>query len=127
MLQNLTYGLILTIIYSFTSARMATDIYYFPTGSNAAVKLEELLLKPQLLKDVSQLSPKYQTSTLEAKHSLDIQFAPKHAAFSYWGMYTRLAFHFSQQFFSDLLFHISPAKVVIHCAIEPSVMTSFAL
>ena len=93
MLQNLTYGLILTIMCSFTSARMATDIYYFPTGSNAAVKLEELLLKPQLLKDVSQLSPKYQTSTLEAKHSLDIQFVPKHTAFSYWGMYTRFAFH----------------------------------
>lgn len=75
---------------------MATGIYYFPTGSNAAVKLEELLLKPQLLKDLSQLSPKYQTSTLEAKHSLDIQFVPKHTAFSYWGMYTRFAFYFSQ-------------------------------
>ena len=75
---------------------MATGIYYFPTGSNAAVKLEELLLKPQLLKDISQLSPNYQTSTLEAKHSLDIQFVPKHTAFSYWGMYIRFAFYFSQ-------------------------------
>ena len=53
------------------------------TGSTAAVKLEELVTKPQLLKDVSQLSPKYQTSALEAKHSLDIHFVPKHTAFSY--------------------------------------------
>ena len=59
------------------------------SGSIAAVKLEDLLLKPQLLKDIAQLSPKYQTSTLEAKHSLDIQFVPKHTAYSYWGMYTR--------------------------------------
>lgn len=65
------------------------DLRFFSPGSTAAVKLEELLLKPQLLKDVCQLSPKYQTSTLEAKHSLDIQFVPKHTAFSYWGMYTR--------------------------------------
>lgn len=56
------------------------------TGSTAAVKLEELLLKPHLLKDIAKLSPKYQTSTLEAKHTLDIQFVPKHTAFSYWGM-----------------------------------------
>jgi len=58
-------------------------------GSTAAIKLEELLEKPQLLSDISKLSPQYQTSTLEAKHSLDIQFVPKSTAFSYWGMYTR--------------------------------------
>lgn len=68
------------------------------TGSNAAVKLEELLLKPQLLKDIAKLSPKYQTSTLEAKHSLDIQFVPKHTAFSYWGMFTRFTYFNSYPF-----------------------------
>ena len=62
---------------------------FLSSGSTAAVKLEELLQKPQLLKDIAQLSPRYQTSTLEAKHSLDIQFVPKHTAYSYWGMYTR--------------------------------------
>ena len=62
------------------------------TGPTAAVKLEELVLKPQLLKDIAKLSPRCQTSALEAKHSLDIHFVPKHTAFSYWGvyMYTRL-------------------------------------
>ena len=55
---------------------IAPGIHYSPTGSSAAVKLEELLLKPQLLKDISKRSPKYQTSTLKAKHSLDIQFVP---------------------------------------------------
>ena len=64
-------------------------------GSPAAVQLEELLLSEQVLKDVSTLSPKYQTSALEAKHSLDIQFVPKSRAFSYWGMFTRCAFHAS--------------------------------
>ena len=58
-------------------------------GSTAEIKLEELLLNPTLLKDNSKMSPKYQTSTLEAKHSLDIHFVPKHIAFSYWGMYAR--------------------------------------
>lgn len=64
-------------------------------GSPAAVQLEELLLSEQVLRDVSTLSPKYQTSALEAKHSLDIQFVPKSRAFSYWGMFTRCAFHAS--------------------------------
>ena len=73
------------------------------------MKLEELLLKPQLLKDVCQLSPKYQTSTLEAKHSLDIQFVPKHTAFSYWGIYTRyVEFHYTFPFL------ISSPKFYIH-------------
>ncbi|XP_068692699.1 uncharacterized protein [Montipora foliosa] len=77
----------------------AKDRLWLEPGSTAAVKLEEMLLKPQLLKDIAQLSPKYQTSTLEAKHSLDIQFVPKHTAYSYWGMYTRLclsALHYNE-------------------------------
>ncbi|CAH3143473.1 unnamed protein product, partial [Porites lobata] len=63
----------------------ARDRLWLQPGSTAAVKLEELVTKPQLLKDISQLSPKYQTSALEAKHSLDLHFVPKHTAFSYWG------------------------------------------
>ena len=63
---------------------------WLESGSKAAIKLEEVLHKKTLLNGISQLSPVYQTSSLEAKHSLDIQFVPKHTAFSYWGMYTRL-------------------------------------
>ncbi|CAH3147788.1 unnamed protein product [Porites lobata] len=77
----------------------ARDRLWLQPGSTAAVKLEELVTKPQLLKDISQLSPKYQTSALEAKHSLDLHFVPKHTAFSYWGMYTRLclsALHYNE-------------------------------
>lgn len=77
----------------------ARDRLWLQPGSTAAVKLEELVTKPQLLKDISQLSPKYQTSALEAKHSLDLHFVPKHTAFSYWGMCTRLclsALHYNE-------------------------------
>ena len=55
---------------------------WLESGSKAAIKLEEVLHKKPLLNDISQLSPVYQTSSLEAKHSLDIQFVPKHTAFS---------------------------------------------
>ncbi|KAL8570455.1 hypothetical protein ACOMHN_034490 [Nucella lapillus] len=40
-----------------------------------------------LLKDVRKLSPLYQTSALEAFHSLIVRFCPKHTAFSWLGMY----------------------------------------
>ena len=78
-------------------------------GSTAAVKLEELLLNKQLMKDMAKLSPKYQTSTLEAKHSLDIQFVPKHTAFSYWGMYTRCVLLFMFSLFPFLCASVPPS------------------
>lgn len=77
-------------------------------GSCPAVKLEELLLKPQLLKDVAQLSPKYQTSNLEAKHSLDIHFVPKHTAFSggcILGLTISLSYSHSVWFFTSFADH----------------------
>ncbi len=58
-------------------------------GCKAALELENLLTKPQLLKDISMLSPRYQTSNVEAKHCLDIQCAPKHTAFGYIAMKAR--------------------------------------
>ncbi|KAL9961215.1 hypothetical protein ACROYT_G030118 [Oculina patagonica] len=45
------------------------------------------------------LSPLYQTSSLEALHSLDIIFAPKHTAFAFLAMYARLllaALHYNE-------------------------------
>ncbi|XP_065121196.1 uncharacterized protein [Paramisgurnus dabryanus] len=59
-------------------------------GSMGAIKLESIVTKTSLLKDVKQLSPQHQTFSLEAFHSLILHFAPKHTGFSYLGMYSRL-------------------------------------
>ncbi|XP_030199775.1 uncharacterized protein LOC115545857 [Gadus morhua] len=59
-------------------------------GSLAAVKLENIMMRAALLKDVRQLSPQHQTFSLEAYHSLILHFTPKHTGFSYLGMYSRL-------------------------------------
>ena len=52
-------------------------------------KLTDILLSKSLLKDIKVVSPLYQTSSLEALHSLDIIFAPKHTAFAFLAMYAR--------------------------------------
>ena len=57
--------------------------------SKPLVKLEEALMRRMLLNDIKHLSTRYQTSGLEAYHSLLIQFAPKHTSFSYTGMHAR--------------------------------------
>jgi len=55
----------------------------------ASEKLGQILLNTYILKDVRKLSPKHQTSSLEAFHSLVLHFAPKHTSFSYLGMTRR--------------------------------------
>jgi hypothetical protein len=62
-------------------------------GSKAAVELEEILLNPALLNDIRQASPKVQTSSLEAFHSLLNHFAPKHTSFDWLYMLTRLGLY----------------------------------
>ena len=62
---------------------------YFYLGSLDAVKLDGLINKATLLRSVRKLSPLHQTSSLEAFHSLLLQFVPKHTAFSYMGMHAR--------------------------------------
>ena len=44
----------------------------FPAGSEASIILENILLDKRVIADVRQLSPMYQTSTPEAKHSLNV-------------------------------------------------------
>ena len=44
----------------------------FPAGSEVSIILENILLDKRVIADVRQLSPMYQTSTLEAKHSLNV-------------------------------------------------------
>lgn len=58
-------------------------------GSTVAVKLESLATRTAFVKDVRKLSPRYQTYSLEAFHSLILRFAPKHTGFSFLGMYSR--------------------------------------
>ena len=55
--------------------------YY--TGSKAYEKLSDVILSRQLHKDMENLSLTYQTSSLEAYHSVLNHFAPKLLAFSY--------------------------------------------
>ena len=52
-------------------------------------KITDILLSKSLLKDIKVVSPLYHTSSLEALHSLDIIFAPKHTAFAFLAMYAR--------------------------------------
>ncbi|KAK0143923.1 hypothetical protein N1851_017743 [Merluccius polli] len=66
------------------------DKEWLEPGSVAAVKLESIITRTFLLKDVRQLSPQHQTFSLEAYHSLILHIAPKHTGFSYLGMYSRL-------------------------------------
>lgn len=48
-----------------------------------------VITAPRLLKDLKKLSPDFQTSSLEAYHSLLLHFTPKHTHFSWLGMIAR--------------------------------------
>ena len=65
------------------------DIFLLSLASKVCEKLTDILLSKPLLKDIKMISPRYQTSSLEALHSLDIIFAPKHTAFAFLAMYAR--------------------------------------
>lgn len=57
--------------------------------TKASEKITTIIQKKAFCKDVMKLSPKYQTSTCEAFHSVVINFAPKSTAFTYKGMRAR--------------------------------------
>ncbi|KAL8580638.1 hypothetical protein ACOMHN_043454 [Nucella lapillus] len=63
---------------------------WFTPGSEEYEAVCKVVEDRFLLKDVRKLSPLYQTSALEAFHSLIVRFCPKHTAFSWLGMYCRL-------------------------------------
>ncbi|KAL8605017.1 hypothetical protein ACOMHN_018819 [Nucella lapillus] len=63
---------------------------WFTPGSEEYEAVCKVVEDRFLLKDVRKLSPLYQTSALEAFHSLIVRFCPKHTAFSWLGMYLYL-------------------------------------
>ncbi|KAK3741591.1 hypothetical protein QZH41_012534 [Actinostola sp. cb2023] len=71
---------------------------WFKPGAEAFVKLSDLL-ETKRMKDVSQLSPYGQTSSIEGFHSVINHFCPKMIHFSYKGMKSRTslaAMHFNE-------------------------------
>jgi hypothetical protein len=62
---------------------------FFNPGSKPAEILQDILNATHVRKDIKMLSPSMQTSSVEAFHSLIIQYAPKMFAFSYEGMWCR--------------------------------------
>ncbi|XP_059419944.1 uncharacterized protein LOC132155140 isoform X4 [Carassius carassius] len=68
-------------------------------GSIALHKVEKLLYNKRVLKDIEKLSHNFQTSSLEAFHSLILRFAPKNVIFPFIGMLCRLylaAMHYNE-------------------------------
>ena len=61
----------------------------FLSDTKAAVKLLEIIQNKNLRKDVQKMSPQYQTSVLEAFHSLITQYASKDQSYSYIVLLTR--------------------------------------
>ncbi|XP_051255127.1 uncharacterized protein LOC127362901 [Dicentrarchus labrax] len=72
---------------------------WLTAGTTAFCRLEKVLTNKRVLKDVEKLSPHYQTSSLEAFHSVILRFAPKSVVFPFLGMLCRLylaALHFNE-------------------------------
>ncbi|XP_048034604.1 uncharacterized protein LOC125260326 [Megalobrama amblycephala] len=72
---------------------------WFEKGSVSIRKVEKVTCNKRVLKDFEKLSHHFQTSTLEAFHSLVIRFAPKNVVFFYIGMLCRLylaAMHYNE-------------------------------
>ena len=55
----------------------------------ALYKVEKILVNKRVVKDVEKLSHHYQTSSLEAFHSLILRFTPKNVVFPFMGMLCR--------------------------------------
>ena len=63
--------------------------YTFFPDTKASENVETIITQKGFVNDVGKLSTFYQTSALEAFHSVVIHFAPKSTAFPYFGMTTR--------------------------------------
>ena len=54
--------------------------------------LSDLIMANAVVKDIQKLSPDFQTSSLEAFHSLVNRFAPKHTHFGWLGQMARYVY-----------------------------------
>lgn len=63
--------------------------FHYNVGSLAIHKVEKVLCNKRILKDVEKLSHHFQSSSLEAFHSLILRFTPKHVVFPFMGMLCR--------------------------------------
>ncbi|XP_077564047.1 uncharacterized protein LOC144179529 isoform X2 [Haemaphysalis longicornis] len=64
--------------------------WIFP-GTQAFDKLTVIVTSKRLLDDIRQMSPRFQTFSVESFHSIINRFAPKAYAFSFHGMFARTA------------------------------------
>ena len=86
---------IVTLYCLINLALYSVHVYnlYFLTilfiDTSVSEKLTAILTNAQLLKDITRLSPLYQTSTLESFHNVIIHYAPKSVGLSYEGMQCR--------------------------------------
>ena len=62
---------------------------FISLGSKALCKVDKILTNNMVLSDVEKLSSRYQTSTLEAFHSVISHFTPKSVVFPFIGMLCR--------------------------------------
>ncbi|XP_056608949.1 uncharacterized protein LOC130426283 isoform X2 [Triplophysa dalaica] len=72
---------------------------WFQQGTKALNTVQKLLANRRILKDVKKLSPHFQTSSLQAFHSVILRFAPKTVVYPYHGMLCRLylaGMHFNE-------------------------------
>lgn len=66
-----------------------SPIYLHISDTKVYEKVCELILNTRLCKDIRKLSPRVQTSAVEAVHSLTLHWSPKMTAFGYRGMIIR--------------------------------------
>lgn len=64
-------------------------LQFKPLDTKVSDKLTAIITNKYLMGSICNASDKYQTSHLEAFHSLILHYAPKHTAFSYQGMSSR--------------------------------------
>lgn len=82
-------GGLLKVIIFFSSFEQSYNLFPFIIGTHSYQKMAAIIMPPHLLRDIPQLSPKEQTSSLESFHGVLIHFAPKSTKFSYEGMLAR--------------------------------------